>query len=166
MASKVTYKGKQWLVIEHLHEHQCMTLKHNERDEFLLGIKESEVEMTHELTHEQAFQLRLIGAQFGARTEYFGFDHAPLMERGWVRKYSAKYDNDDVCLTDAGREALAKYDHKHVTVPRDDLDYVMRCLKTRIDILEKRLVEHPIELAVVDDIRDTLNALMRGLEAK
>jgi hypothetical protein len=165
MASKVTYKGEQWLVIEHLHEYQCMALKHNERDEFLLGIKESEVEMTHELTYEQAEFLRAVAKFHIEATCLDASDWRPLLDAGLICDPS-DWPDLHFALTDAGREALIECNRKFVTAPRDDIDYVMRCLKTRIDILEKRLVEHPIELAVVDDIRDTLNALMRVLEAK
>jgi hypothetical protein len=105
---------------------------------------------TTELTHKQAFQLRMIDAQFGCRAERFRFDDAPLYALGFVRKYNGNYDNDDICLTDAGRESLAAYDAKYRIVEVEALSVLVEFIE---DGLASCGESHPGKVAQFDYLR-------------
>lgn len=76
--------------------------------------------MTIELTHEQAAALRM--ASFPSNDAY------DLHIRGLI----SCIDGQGAFVSDAGREALAAYDEKWVTVRRDDLRMAVEELDTKI----------------------------------
>lgn len=163
MPRKVTYKGEEWIVIEHLQEYRCMTLKRVDRDEFLIGIKESEVEMTTtKLTHDEASHLRAFRSGGLVVTDVPAW-MCSLSMAGLIEMPFISHQRWGCKITDAGREALAEYDREWVTVNRTDLEDALDSLEYHLDDIERNF---PDQKELYDARVSTANNIRAALEGK
>ena len=109
-----------------------MTLKRVDLDEFLIGIKESEVEMTTtKLTHDEASHLRAFRSGGLVVTDVPAW-MCSLSMAGLIEMPFISHQRWGCKITDAGREALAEYDAHHTTIDKAELE--------RLLALERKIV--------------------------
>ena len=112
--------------------------------------------MTIELTHEQAAQLRY---------NFFTgpIDSAP--EELWDLFAVNKFTDYIVDLSELGKAALAAYDAKWLTVPRDMFQSLVDDLRAEVDEHARRYAGYPHQIARRDDDRELVasaDKILRG----